>query len=82
MSIHKIKAIAEADYGCEEHADGPHAVLVFEDGDKLEVSEKWIAERVIKEGKDYKTASSLFFLVAIIITFFVYIYLICYNRNW
>lgn len=26
----------------------------------------------IKEGKDYKTASSLFFLVAIIITFFVY----------
>ena len=51
MSIHKIKAIVEADYGCEEHADGPHAVLVFEDGDKLEVSEKWIAEREIKEGK-------------------------------
>ena len=49
MSIHKIKAIVEADYGCEEHADGPHAVLVFEDGDKLEVSEKWIAEREMME---------------------------------
>ena len=41
MSIHKIIDITEADFGCEEHSDGPHAVLVLEDADKLEVSEKW-----------------------------------------
>ena len=51
MNLHKIKDITEADYGCEEHLDGPHAVLVFEDGDKLEVTEKWIAEQDIKEGR-------------------------------
>ena len=51
MSLHKIIDITEADFGCEEHTDGPHAVLVFEDGDKIEVSEKWIAEQEIKEGK-------------------------------
>ena len=51
MSIHKIIDITEADYGCEGHLDGPHAVLVFEDGERLEVSEKWIAEQEIKEGK-------------------------------
>ena len=31
MSLHKIIDITEADFGCEEHSDGPHAVLVFED---------------------------------------------------
>ena len=51
MSLLKIKEILEADYGCEEHADGPHAILVFEDGKKCEVSEKWIAENEIEEGK-------------------------------
>ena len=51
MNLHKIKDITKADYGCEEHLDGPHAVLVFEDGDKLEVTEKWIAEQDIKEGR-------------------------------
>ena len=51
MSLHKIIDITEADFGCEEHSDGPHAVLIFEDGDKLEVTEKWIAEQGIKEGK-------------------------------
>ena len=51
MSIYKIKDIIEADYGCEEHNDGPHAILVFENDDKLEVTEKWIAEQGIKEGK-------------------------------
>ena len=51
MSLHRIKNITEADFGCEEHTDGLHAVLVFEDGDKIEVSEKWIAEQEIKEGK-------------------------------
>ena len=51
MNLHKIIDITEADFGCEEHTDGPHAVLVFEGGDKLEVSEQWIAEQGIKEGK-------------------------------
>ncbi|SEQ88518.1 8-oxo-dGTP diphosphatase [Lachnospiraceae bacterium NE2001] len=51
MNLHKIIDITEADFGCEEHLDGPHAVLIFEDGDKLEVSEQWIAEQDIKEGK-------------------------------
>ena len=51
MNLHKIIDITEADFGCEEHLDGPHAVLVFEDGDRLVVSEMWIAEQGIKEGK-------------------------------
>ena len=51
MNLHKIIDITEADFGCEEHLDGPHAVLAFEDGDRLEVSEMWIAEQGIKEGK-------------------------------
>ena len=51
MSLYKIIDITEADFGCEEHSDGPHAVLVFDDGGKLEVTEKWIAEQGIKEGK-------------------------------
>lgn len=51
MNIHKIIDIREADFGCEEHTDGPHAVLIFDDGDKLEVSEQWISENGIKEGK-------------------------------
>lgn len=51
MNLKKITDITEADYGCEEHTDGPHAVLVFEDGERLEVSERWIADQGIKEGK-------------------------------
>ena len=51
MNLHRIIDIREADFGCEEHTDGPHALLVFEDGDKLEVSEQWISEQGIKEGK-------------------------------
>ena len=51
MSLKKIIEITEADFGCEERIDGPHAVLVFEDGGKLEVSEKWISEQGIEEGK-------------------------------
>ena len=51
MNLHKIIDIKEADFGCEEHIDGPHALLIFNDGDKLEVSEKWISEQGIKEGK-------------------------------
>ena len=42
MSLHIVKDITEADFGCEEHSDGPHAVLVFEDGTRREVSEKWV----------------------------------------
>ena len=48
MNIHKIIDIREADFGCEEHTDGPHAVLIFDDDDKLEVSEQWISENGIK----------------------------------
>lgn len=51
MNIHKIIDIREADFGCEEHTDGSHAVLIFDDGDRLEVSEKWIGEQGIEEGK-------------------------------
>lgn len=51
MSLHKIIDIIEADFGCEENIDGPHAVLVFEDGTRREVSEKWISENGIEEGK-------------------------------
>ena len=51
MSLHKIKDIIEADFGCEENIDGPHAVLVFEDGTRRDVSEKWISENGIEEGK-------------------------------
>lgn len=51
MMVYKIIDILEADYGCEEHPDGPNAVLVLEDGSRKEVSEKWISENGIKEGK-------------------------------
>ena len=51
MSLHKIIDITEADFGCEEHLDGPHAVLVFEDGNRREVSKKWISDNKIEEGK-------------------------------
>ena len=51
MSLHKITDIIEADYGCQERIDGPYAVLIFEDGGRLEVSGKWISEQGIKEGK-------------------------------
>ena len=52
MSLHRIRDILEADYGCEEcPPDGPHAVLVLEDTKRIEVSEKWIAEQGIEEGK-------------------------------
>jgi len=52
MSLHTVLDIVEADYGCEECAtDGPHALLVLEADKKVEVSEKWIAEKGIKTGK-------------------------------
>ncbi len=52
MSLHKVMDIVEADYGCEEcAADGPHALLVLEAGKKVEVSERWIADRGIETGK-------------------------------
>ena len=52
MSVHRIRDILEADYGCEEcPPDGPHALLVLEDDNRIEVSEKWIAEQGIEEGK-------------------------------
>ena len=52
MSLHRIRDILEADYGCEEcPPDGPHALLVLEDDSRIEVSEKWIAEQGIEEGK-------------------------------
>ena len=51
MNVLKIKRITEADFGCEEHSDGAHAILAFENDSVREVSEKWIAEHGIKEGK-------------------------------
>ena len=51
MALYKIIDITEADYGCEEHFDGPHAMLRFEDGSSAEVTEKWIADNGIEEGK-------------------------------
>ena len=70
MSLHKINDIREADFGCEEHSDGPHAVLVFEDGNKLEVTEKWIAEQEIKEANTFgcektEVTSRLFVLLGL-----------------
>ena len=47
----KINEIIEADFGCEEHFDGPHAVLKLEDGRRVEVTEAWISENKIEEGK-------------------------------
>lgn len=52
MKIYKILDIQEADYGCEEcPKDGPHVLLRLDDGSSVEVSEKWIADNGIKEGK-------------------------------
>ena len=51
MNLHRVIDITEADFGCEEHADGTHAVLRFEDGSSVEVSEKWIADNGIDIGK-------------------------------
>ena len=51
MALYKIIDRTEADYGCEEHFDGPHAMLRFENGNKIEVTEKWIADNGIEEGK-------------------------------
>ncbi len=52
MKLYKILDIREADYGCEEcPKDGPHAILILDDGKRIEVSEKWIADNGIKEGK-------------------------------
>ena len=45
MSLHKINDIREADFGCKEHSDGTNAVIVFEDGKRLEVHEDCIAEQ-------------------------------------
>ena len=51
MGLFKILDIVEADYGCEEHNDGPHAVMKLEDGSRVEVTEKWISENKFIEGK-------------------------------
>ena len=52
MKLYKILDIQEADYGCEEcPKDDPHALLNIDDGKSIEVSEKWIADNGIKEGK-------------------------------
>ena len=52
MKLYKILGIQEADYGCEEcPKDGPHALLNIDDGRSIDVSEKWIADNGIKEGK-------------------------------
>ena len=72
MSLHIVKDITEADFGCEEHSDGPHAVLVFEDGTRREVSEKWISENEIEEGKsvwikDDNTIIKAIYVVAAVI---------------
>ncbi len=52
MGLYKIVDITEADFGCEEHFDGPHAMLRFEDGSGVEVTEKWIVDNGIVEGKN------------------------------
>ncbi len=54
MSIHRITDITEADFGCEGHTDGPHALLIFEDGSRREVSEKWISENGIEAGSSVR----------------------------
>ena len=52
MKLYEILDIQEADYGCEEcPKDGPHALLNIDDGRSIEVSEKWIKDNGIKEGK-------------------------------
>jgi 8-oxo-dGTP diphosphatase len=51
MGLYKIIDITEADFGCEERLDGAHAMLVFEDGSRREVTESWIAENKIDVGK-------------------------------
>lgn len=51
MLVNKIVDIIEADFGCEEHTDGPNALLILDDDSRVEVSEKWIAANGIKEGK-------------------------------
>ncbi len=51
MGRFKIIDIIEADFGCEEHLDGPRAVLKLEDGRRFEVTEDWIAENKLEEGK-------------------------------
>ncbi|MCR5104732.1 MAG: (deoxy)nucleoside triphosphate pyrophosphohydrolase [Eubacterium sp.] len=72
MGLYKITDIVEADFGCEEHQDGPHAVLKLEDGNSVEVTEKWIAEQGIEEGKyiwldEEKKASKAIRVVAAVI---------------
>ncbi len=52
MQLYRISEITEADYGCEEGPkDGPHAYLMLEPKKRVEVSEKWISENDIEEGK-------------------------------
>ena len=51
MGRFKITDIIEADFGCEEHTDGSRAVLILENGNRVEVAEKWITENKIEEGK-------------------------------
>ena len=38
MALYRIKNITEADYGCEERLDGPHALLRFENGGSVDRS--------------------------------------------
>ena len=44
MALYRIIDITEADYGCEEHFDGPHAILKLEDGSSVEVTEKLLQQ--------------------------------------
>ena len=51
MHLYKIMDIQEADYGCEEPSgEGARALLILDEGKRIEVSESWIAENHIKEG--------------------------------
>ena len=52
MGLNKVIDILEADYGCEEcPPDGPHALLVLDSGERVEVSERWIREHETEPGK-------------------------------
>ncbi len=51
MGLFKIIDISEADFGCEERPDGPYALLKLEDQKSIEVSERWISQNGIEEGK-------------------------------
>ncbi|MBQ9605101.1 MAG: (deoxy)nucleoside triphosphate pyrophosphohydrolase [Firmicutes bacterium] len=56
MEIYKVTAIEEADYGCEECALGPKALVTFLCADntvkKAEITEDWLAYTGIDVGKN------------------------------